>query len=121
MEYAGVRGSDFTTGGEPRRCVRPGALCSATATSGTASHGRVCRSILPLAGIDRHSLGIYIVVLLPLLSVSAAMTVSPRATRHGACDNNTAGTRRALHMGFACSKCARRLTSWARRWASCSP
>ena len=109
MEYAGMRGSDFTAGGESRRCARPGALCSATATSGTASRGRHCRSTLPLAGIDCHSLGIYTVVLVPLLSVSATMTVSSRATRHGACDNNSAGTRRTLHMGFACSKCARRV------------
>jgi hypothetical protein len=45
-----------------------------------ASHGQHCHSTLPLTTIGCHSLGIYPVILLSLLSFSAKMTVSPRAT-----------------------------------------
>ena len=43
-----------------------------------ASLGRHCHSTLSLAVVDCHSLGIYEIVMLPLLSFSAKMTVSPR-------------------------------------------
>jgi hypothetical protein len=43
----------------------------------TNSPGRFCHSTLSLAVIGRHSLGIYILILLPLLSFSAKMTVLP--------------------------------------------
>ena len=40
--------------------------------------GRRCHSSLPLAAIDGHCLGIYTVILLPLLSLSAEMMAPPR-------------------------------------------
>jgi hypothetical protein len=45
-----------------------------------SSPGRHCHSALSLTAVDCHSLGIYLLILLPLLSFSAEMTVSPRAT-----------------------------------------
>ena len=48
---------------------------------GERSPGRHCHSTLPLAVIDCHCLGIYTVILLPLLSFSAKMIVSPWARR----------------------------------------
>ena len=49
--------------------------------AGLASHGRHCHSTLPLyAAIGCRSLRIYAVILQPLLSFSARMTVSPSAT-----------------------------------------
>jgi hypothetical protein len=47
------------------------------------STGRHCRSTLSLTEIDCHSLGIYTVVLLPLLSFSSNITASPMANIGG--------------------------------------
>jgi hypothetical protein len=44
-----------------------------------ASPGRRCHSKRSLAGIAGHSLGIYMIILLPLLSCLVKMTASPRA------------------------------------------
>jgi hypothetical protein len=44
--------------------------------TGKRSPGRHCHSTLALAGIDLHSLGIYTVISLALLSFSVKMTVS---------------------------------------------
>jgi hypothetical protein len=41
------------------------------------SLGRHCHSALPLTVIDCHSLGIYTVILLSLLSFSVEVTLSP--------------------------------------------
>ena len=51
--------------------------------SGKISPGRHCHSTLSSAVVGCHSLGIYIVVLLPLLSLSVKMTASPRANGAG--------------------------------------
>jgi hypothetical protein len=46
--------------------------------------GGICRSTLPLTVIGRHSLGIYTVILLSLLSFSSKMKDSPAAgAAHG--------------------------------------
>jgi hypothetical protein len=45
-----------------------------------ASPGRHCHSTLASAGIGGHSLVVYTLILLPLLSFSVRVTVSPRAT-----------------------------------------
>jgi hypothetical protein len=50
---------------------------------GFTSHGRHCHSTLSMTVIHCHSLGIYILILLPLLSFSVKMTVSPVARLHG--------------------------------------
>jgi ABC-type multidrug transport system fused ATPase/permease subunit len=67
-------------GGEPRLALEGADIVTprgeAIAT-GRPSPGRHCHSTLTLAVIDCHSLGIYTVILLPLLSCSAKMTVSP--------------------------------------------
>ena len=64
----------------PSRAARAATATSARAASRSApSPGRHCHSTLSLAVIDRHSLGIYTVILLPLLPFSVKMTVSPWA------------------------------------------
>ena len=47
------------------------------------SKGRHCRSTLSLAVLDGHSLGIYTVILVSLLSFSAEMKVPPKAISEG--------------------------------------
>jgi hypothetical protein len=56
----------------------PGAALFFWGKMGPTTHGRHCHSTLSLTAIDCHSLGIYTVILLPLLSVSIKMTVPSR-------------------------------------------
>jgi myosin-7 len=56
-------------------------LCTAHGMAGECSPGRHCHSTLSLSVIGCHSLGIYTVILLSLLSLSAKMTASPLARR----------------------------------------
>ena len=59
---------------------------SFTPASGATSPGRPCHFTLALTVIGCHSLGIYIVTLLPSLSFSVKMTVLPRA-RYDGCED----------------------------------
>ena len=61
-----------------RKRFQFGASCSAPGV-GPPGHGRHCHSTGSLAASDCHSLGTYILILLPLLSFSVKMTVSPSA------------------------------------------
>ena len=56
----------------------PGAAQFFWGKMGPTTHGRHCHSTLSLNAIDCHSLEIYTVILLPLLSVSIKMTVPSR-------------------------------------------
>ena len=60
----------------------PGLVAAGGPNAPVTIHGRPCHSTLSLTVTDCHSLGIYKVILLSLLSFSVEMTVSPLATVH---------------------------------------
>jgi hypothetical protein len=80
-----------------------------------------CHSILPSNAIDRHSLGIYTVVMLPLLSFSVKMTMSlPAIGARGDVPSDCLAADRARRFGSRSYEhspiaIARKVLGWSKR------